>query len=107
MPPLHIRGNRTSWKSLDFYSKIDYYSNMDKDEALIKVWNRLNGLWYHHQDGSDFFPIEKGFLDKGFSRQVDRIKQRGEISILFDIVFNEIQHVISDAVSPERRKELR
>jgi hypothetical protein len=79
-----------------------------QEDTLIKVWNRLEEMWLHHQDGSDFCPITKVYLnDKWNSKLAARRKSFGNDAIFFDILFNEIQHTIKDAVSKERHKELK
>lgn len=79
-----------------------------KDDALIKLWNRLEGMWFHDNDGSSFYPVPKEFKDNAWSKLLDaKRKKYGNESILFDIVFNEIRHDIEKAVSQHRRKELK
>lgn len=78
-----------------------------KEDTLIQVWNRLNSLWSHEQDGSFLYPIPKEFQNDPYNKKLtERRKRSGNESILFDIVFNEIAHKIKKSVSPERHKEL-
>ena len=74
-----------------------------QEDTLIKVWNRLEDMWCHHQDGSDFLPISKKYLGDPFSKEVlKERKERGNESILFDIIFNEI-NLISKQFCPIER----
>jgi predicted GH43/DUF377 family glycosyl hydrolase len=76
-------------------------------DVLIEVWNRLEGMWMHDNDGSSFFP--KKFDDKyseNSEQNHEQIRSRGNISVLFDIIFNEIQKKIRAQIPPERQKEL-
>jgi hypothetical protein len=78
-----------------------------REEALIQVWNRLEGMWKHHQDGSDFSPDK--FLPNNLTNLAlnnQQIKDYGKESVLFDIVFNEIQNLIAKNVSPLRKRDL-
>ena len=80
-----------------------------RDDALIEVWNRLDGMWSHHQDGSEFMPrvMEQDLPDGVVAKPLkEYVAGQDDISKLFKIVFNELQDTIKDAVSPERRKEL-
>jgi hypothetical protein len=78
-----------------------------QEDTLIEVWNRLEGMWHHHQDGSDFFPVTKEHLDKPYSQEMnDKRCRAGNESIYFDILFNEIQHKIRGVIPTGRQKEL-
>lgn len=80
-----------------------------QEEALIQVWKKLDGMWCHHLDGSDLSPVPARF--KGdWQKAVAERKERGEHGAefqAFDIVFNEIQHIIRDALPEELKKEIR
>lgn len=78
-----------------------------KDDALIKLWNRLEGMWFHDNDGSTFVPVPKEFQNYYDPKLLEKQKKYGNESLLFDIVFNEIRHDIEKAVSQHRRKELK
>lgn len=78
-----------------------------REEALIQVWNKLEGMWMHDNDGSAFFPVPKEFKDDCWNpKLVERRKKYGDNSILFDIIFNEIRPLITKHVSPLRQKDL-
>ena len=81
--------------------------NKKQEDTLIKIWNRLEGMWFHHQDGSDCVPVPKRFKD-AFDPEYNKWQKKwGNESMIFDIVFNEIAHDIRTAISKERHKELR
>lgn len=67
------------------------------EDALIEIWNRLEGMWLHHQDGSDFCPVQPNKV---------QYKGRTKESIHFDILFNEIAPKIRKTISVSRQKEL-
>jgi hypothetical protein len=76
--------------------------NNIQEDTLIKIYNRLDGIWGHHQDGSDFMPALTG--EKYYSqRNQEYIKNYGEQSVLFNIIFNEILPEINKAIPPEKR----
>ena len=81
-----------------------------RDDALIEVWNRLAGMWHHHQDGSDFVPrtMAEDLPDNISSPEFKAYlkEEKSDISKLFDIVFNELEDTIAQAVSEDRRHEL-
>ncbi len=98
---------------------------LDREAALVAVWNKLDEMWQHHGDGSDFFPVPQKFRNKDGQTDYDKIKEHKslnaelhklhpalmagrtpEISLLFDIVFNEIQHLVSNNVSREARAKM-
>ena len=75
--------------------------NNIQEETLIKIYHRLDGMWGHHQDGSDFIPT---LTDETYSSQRNQeyIKNYGEQSVLFNIVFNEILPEIKKAIPSEK-----
>lgn len=75
--------------------------NNIQEELLIKIYHRLDDMWFHHQDGSDFMPALTG---ETYSSQRNQayIKSYGEQSVLFNIVFNEILPEIKKALPPEK-----
>ena len=97
----------------------------EKDKTLLEVWRLLDNMWCHHQDGSDFDPIPEKFVDKitGQTKyneliaeklRIDECHKKHEITsntanetLLFDIIFNEIQHIIRKALDEENRKQMR
>ena len=87
-----------------------WFMKTDKrDDALIEVWNRLAGMWSHDQDGSAFCPcgMQQDLPDHIAPKSLkDYISTLNNEAKLFAIVFNELQHTIKDAVSPERQDEL-
>ena len=95
-----------------------------KEEALIKVWNILDNMWGHHGDGSDLWPVPMKFRDEGlYTTDYDGliaarnfykdkcnhpdVNHTVNESLVFDIVFNEIKHIVRNNVSKENQKLLR
>jgi len=77
-----------------------------QEQTLIDVWNKLEGIWLHHQDGSDCFPVPERFGDGRNEKYKEWKKKYGNDSLIFDIVFNEIRHQIKDSIPEDRHKEL-
>jgi hypothetical protein len=79
-----------------------------REDALIQVWNRLEGMWEHSHDGSFFSPAK--FLPNNLAnldKNNKQIKSYGAESVLLDIVFNEIKPLIAKHISPLRKKDLK
>jgi hypothetical protein len=79
----------------------------ERDEKLIAIWKRLDGMWFHHQDGSDLVPVPKRFKDAFSPEYQEYRKKWGNESMVFDIIFNEVLHDIESLISKNRHKDLK
>lgn len=77
------------------------------EQAIITAWNRLDGMWCHHQDGSDFCPkTSTEAIDQKVADKLGYNSDKLNLMKLFDIVQNELRQTFEKALSKSLRNKL-
>lgn len=83
------------------------YNLYTAQQALVNVWNRLDGMWSHEQDGSFFAPVSK--TEESDKRVADRLRMEPhelKVMKLFAIVHQELKDVISNSLPKPMRSKM-